>query len=205
MPYFNSDGIESTMCGNGGRCAIAFADFLSLIHGEAQFCTIDGSHKGIILEKNGNMTLVNLSMNDVAQLKQFTEGIVIDTGSPHLVIFDKNVDEIDVVSSGRKLRYADTFAPAGTNVDFAEILPDGKSIYVRTYERGVEDETLSCGTGVTAAALAFGSRLEEGQAEIVVTTRGGDLKVSFEKKDKTFTNIWLEGPAVMVYKGNFEF
>ncbi|TSA26120.1 MAG: diaminopimelate epimerase [Bacteroidetes bacterium] len=184
MVYYNSNGHESTLCGNGGRCITAFAHALGIIGNSARFLAVDGEHTSEILKEQGNVTWVRLKMADVPATscqvprsekrkakseiisgirhnrhcergEAAASGIQINTGSPHLVLFVEDAAAIDVVGEGRKLRNDPQFGPDGTNVDFVEI--KGDTLFVRTYERGVENETLSCGTGVTAAALAFAS------------------------------------------------
>lgn len=199
MQYFNSDGRESTMCGNGGRCIIAFADFLSLINGKTSFIGPDGEHTGMIISKNNNEYQVKLSLRDVEEIQLRGNDYVINTGSPHLVRFVPEVSDFNVVEEGRRLRNHHDFQPDGINVNFIMAL-DGR-LHVRTYERGVEDETLSCGTGVTASALAYAhlNDLQEGPVSII--TRGGNLQLHFKKTVRGFSDIFLEGPAVRVYGG----
>jgi diaminopimelate epimerase len=194
MKYFNSDGNESTMCGNGGRCSSAFAIREGIAGKELTFKAIDGSHKAI--QGDG---IIKLQMNDVKEPTLINGNYFINTGSPHCVIFRENIDNIDVNSEGRKIRMSADYAPDGTNVNFVEITGDG--IYVRTFERGVEEETLSCGTGVTASAIAS---VLSGQIDINpvrVKTKGGNLSVSFKKTENTITDIWLSGPATFVFEG----
>ena len=199
MRYFNADGHESTMCGNGGRCAVSFADYLSLAPKKSRFLATDGEHTGSILSHDENTYQVLLSMSDVNGYRKFGEDFILDTGSPHLVRFTKEVDKTGVVKEGRAVRYLADFQPEGINVNFVEEREG--HIFVRTYERGVEDETLSCGTGVTASSLAYAALrgLEEGI--IQVRTMGGNLSLSFKRKDNVFTEICLEGPVVKVYNG----
>jgi diaminopimelate epimerase len=213
MKYFNSDGNESTMCGNGGRCVTAFARSLGLIEKYARFIAVDGEHQSEILKTEGTAGWIRLKMMDIAKSKieHHTSKIIINTGSPHLVVLRDRVRETDVVAEGRKLRFDPQFAPDGINVDFVEVRDNG--LFVRTYERGVENETLSCGTGVTAAALAVaheyagagGSSVTSGiqhpASAINIETPGGLLKVRFTQTEASFTNIWLEGPAEFVFKG----
>lgn len=202
MKYYNSDGQESTMCGNGGRCIVAFADFLSPGRIPIRFLSADGEHTGYIIGKEGDIYQIKLSMNDVPGYRMMDRDFVLNTGSPHLVRFVLTVESVDVVREGRAVRYLDDFQPEGININFVE--DKGKQIFVRTYERGVEDETLSCGTGVTASSLAYAITrgLQEGMVH--VNTRGGKLKLHFRLKDKGFTDIWLEGPAAKVYQGTIE-
>jgi diaminopimelate epimerase len=202
MTYFNSDGNESTMCGNGGRCMTAFAHSLGLTRKDARFHAIDGEHTGIILGKIPNGFLVRLKMKDVTVEDNHTDHLFIDTGSPHYIVFTDHADSIDIIREARKIRYDTCFAEEGTNVDFVEKTAEG--IYVRSYERGVENETLSCGTGVTASALATAVRSESDPGMYQVKTRGGELKVRYTRSGNTFTDIWLEGPAQKVFNGTAE-
>jgi diaminopimelate epimerase len=199
MRYYNADGKEGTMCGNGGRCIVAFARHLGMISEKCTFNSIDGIHNATILKESQDTIYVSLQMKDVHHHKRINGNIFMDTGSPHYVIFSNNVSEIDVFKKGRVLRNDNKFHPEGTNVNFVEIQEEG--IFVRTYERGVEDETLSCGTGVTASALAFAIENRKDKGNIEINTRGGRLNVKFEKNGNSFFNIWLEGPAQLVFSG----
>ena len=199
MTYFNSDGNESTMCGNGGRCITVFARELGLIGDKAHFSAIDGTHESI-LKSGQKMWLCRLKMKDAVIGKVHADGIFIDTGSPHLVTFITNAADTEVVASGRMIRHDPRFAPGGVNVDFVEVT--GSGLFVRTYERGVEDETLSCGTGVTAAVLAYAFLHPENRDIPEVRTRGGSLKVSYQQAGPSFQEVWLEGPAEKVFEGH---
>jgi len=199
MRYFNSDGREGSMCGNGGRCIAAFAYQHLKLNEKITFLAVDGIHQAEILKSENGITQVRLKMADVSQVQHGEGYYVLDTGSPHYVKFVENADETDVVAEGKSVRYSPLF-PHGTNVDFVEI-KNGK-LYVRTYERGVEDETLSCGTGVTASAIAASFVSPANEYEI--TTRGGNLKVSFTREKEFFSDVWLEGPAAFVYMGEIE-
>lgn len=196
MVYFNADGKESTMCGNGGRCIAAFAYDINLVESTMRFVAIDGLHEATILADNE----VSLLMQDVDEI-QFVDDttVIMNTGSPHYVKWAQNIHQIDVVQAGRNIRNQVQFAPNGINVNFAERM--NEYISVRTYERGVEDETLACGTGVTAVAIA--STLDRtGMFEIPVKALGGNLKVSFTKS--TFNaahQVMLQGPAKKVFEG----
>jgi len=195
MKYFNSDGYEGTMCGNGGRCVVMFAEKIKLIKQNARFKTNDGVHTAEITD-----TTVRLRMNDVKAIRKFGDNYFVDTGSPHYITFRKNIDIIDVFNEGRKLRNNQQFKPHGTNVNFAEIQRNG--ISVRTYERGVENETMSCGTGAVAAAIVsvFSGQIDSDN--VPVKTRGGILNVSFFRTNKgDFSDIVLEGPAAFVFEG----
>lgn len=199
MVYFNSNGKEGSMCGNGGRCIVAFAHSLGMIKDKTIFLAMDGIHEAQIFNDSSNRNAaIRLKMADVADFKKSKDHYEINTGSPHYVKFVENPDEIDIVSEGKKIRYSNAF-PDGTNVNFVNTGDD--SIYVRTYERGVEDETLSCGTGVTASAIAAFLSGNFPSGAVDVKTRGGQLHVDFEKKDNLFRNVWLTGPATFVFKG----
>lgn len=201
MVYYNADGNESTMCGNGGRCITRFASDLGITLPKYNFLAIDGPHDATI-EANG---IVNLKMIDVHQVASFPEFKFLNTGSPHVVMPVTDILNIDVYNKGKEIRYSDTFTPGGTNVNFTEVT-DNNTIFVRTYERGVEDETLSCGTGVTACALIQADLSNNTEPQTVnVKTRGGNLKVMFTAENaQTFSNIWLCGPAEKVFEGNIQ-
>lgn len=206
MVYFNADGRESTMCGNGGRCIAAFAQKIGAAADHCHFWAIDGPHEARIQPRPGDRTSwwVELKMGDVPKVMRDDEAtFVLNTGSPHYVQFVKNVESFPVVETGRTVRYSDRFAPAGgINANFVEIVDEG--LRIRTYERGVEDETLACGTGVTAAALAWHTKTTPtpGPAQVAVQTCGDHLQVRFEADGKGgFSNIWLCGPATEVFEG----
>lgn len=199
MVYFNADGNQSSMCGNGGRCLVAFARHLKVIEDTAIFTAIDGKHTATISEG-----LVSLKMLDVDASDLNGKSVFLDTGSPHHIIFTEEVGDIDVKSKGQKIRYSDQYEPSGgTNVNFVQQTGENNFL-VRTYERGVEDETFSCGTGVTAVAIAANALGMSPASEIILKTRGGDLKVTFEREKDIYLNIWLTGPAQFVYKGEVE-
>ncbi|HRH48382.1 MAG TPA: diaminopimelate epimerase [Panacibacter sp.] len=196
MIYYNADGNESSMCGNGGRCLVKFAYHLGIHKDNYTFIAVDGEHEAIIKE-NG---WVYLKMKDVTGISKEHFDSVLNTGSPHYVKNVVRVADYDVVKTGKEIRYSDEFEKEGINVNFVEELND-QEIFVRTYERGVEDETLSCGTGVTAAALVFAHN-DNGFNRIEVKTLGGHLAVEFDKtSEDEFKNIWLCGPAEFVFKG----
>jgi diaminopimelate epimerase len=194
MKYFNSDGKLGTMCGNGGRCVSHFASTLGLAGKETRFIAADGEHEARI-----NANIVSLKMNNVSDIKLIKGNYFINTGSPHYIVFVKNVAETDVFETGKKIRWFDDFAPGGTNVNFVEVT--GEGIFVRTFERGVEDETLSCGTGSTASAIASVLSGHLATSPVKIKTMGGDLEVTFEVVNKDIKNIWLKGPAEFVYSG----
>ncbi|WP_115839556.1 diaminopimelate epimerase [Winogradskyella sediminis] len=198
MVYYNADGNESTMCGNGGRCIVAFAKFLNIIENDTEFVAIDGLHKAKI--ENG---LVHLQMQDVSLIKTFDNHLFLDTGSPHHVQMVSGLDTLNVKSKGSKIRYGAPYNEAGSNVNFVEEISTD-NFAVRTYERGVEDETLSCGTGVTAVALAMHKSGRTQENDIGLQTQGGPLNVTFNCNDTGYFNIWLIGPAQQVFKGEIE-
>jgi diaminopimelate epimerase len=196
MVYFNADGKEGSMCGNGGRCIVQFASFLGIKKNEYRFSATDGVHTAKIdLDKK-----ISLKMNDVNHVEFALDHYILNTGSPHYVKFVADVEAVDVVAEGQKIRYSKPFAEKGINVNFVQTLAEDQ-IYVRTYERGVENETLSCGTGVTASAL-MAAHNDNGFNRVEVKTKGGDLSVEFEKVSETeFKNILLGGPATFVFSG----
>lgn len=196
MVYYNSDGNESTMCGNGGRCITHFANHLKIIKKETKFIAIDGEHLAQIQEG-----LVNLQMIDVNNIERVNSDYWLDTGSPHYIQFVEKLDSIDVFNSGKKIRNSEKFIKEGTNVNFVEELRNGE-IAIRTYERGVENETLACGTGVTAAAIVYGMR--KSLSQIKVKAQGGNLEVKFNQFDNSFQDVWLKGPSEFVFKGTVQ-
>ena len=199
MKYYNSDGRESTMCGNGGRCLVKFAHDMGLIKTTYRFIAVDGEHEAEV-ESDGT---VSLKMNDVNLIKKIGQDYVLDTGSPHFVQLTNDVMRLDVFRKGREIRNSNGYKEKGINVNFVEQLHDTDKIIVRTYERGVEDETLSCGTGVTAAALVCYHN-DNGYNHVQVQTKGGTLSVDYDKVGDSFKNIWLTGPAEKVFEGTVE-
>ena len=194
MIYFNSDGKQTSMCGNGGRCVISFAKKLNIIDDKVTFLAIDGLHEGIIKGET-----IKIKMIKVSNIHEVYNGCLLDTGSPHFVKFCPSVNKINVLKSGRELRNNKEISEDGVNINFTEII-DNYSIKFRTYERGVENETLSCGTGVIASALSAYSKGLVDSNRIKISTLGGELFVSFDFKN-VYDNIWLEGPAIEVFKG----
>lgn len=197
MVYYNSDGNESSMCGNGGRCIVEYARSLGLVKVKANFLASDGEHEATI----NHPFYISLKMNNVSKVEMSGQYCYLNTGSPHYVLFVSNVKNYNVVEEGRKIRNNERFKENGTNVNFIE--KELNDLFVRTYERGVEDETYSCGTGVTAAALVASLKNVSTATDYCdVKTLGGNLKVKFKKhEDNSFTDIWLEAPATFVYKG----
>jgi len=196
MRYFNSDGNESTMCGNGGRCVALFARDLGLVSEKAVFKAVDGIHHAIFVTQ----TTVRLKMSDVMAPKKLSDKrYTVNTGSPHFVMFVDDVETIDVNNLGAKIRYDKSISDQGVNVNFCTI--ENQQIKIRTYERGVENETLACGTGCVASAIsAFFSGLIF-EKPIQLQTRGGQLIVDFENDNQDFTNVYLTGEAKKVFYG----
>jgi len=195
MIYFNADGKQSSMCGNGGRCIIAFAQMLEITESETTFMAIDGEHKGRLMDDG-----IYLQMQDVKKIEGVGDGLVLNTGSPHYIEMVDELEYIDVNKQGRKIRNSAPFKKEGINVNF---VLDASDLQVRTYERGVEAETLSCGTGVVATAIAmhYANCIEE--TLVNVKTKGGELTVSFEEFNGGYRNIWLSAEASMVFAGEF--
>lgn len=196
MVYYNADGNQSSMCGNGGRCMVNFAKSVGIIRENYHFLAVDGSHEAFI-----NNNRVHLKMNDVNIVADHNGFYFLDTGSPHYVTFVDDVQVVDVAKKGAQIRYDKQFEPGGTNVNFLDVKDD--LVHIRTYERGVEDETLSCGTGVTASAIAFAikNRLSDGKHSLKLQTMGGELQVDFELIQGKFEQVWLIGPGELVFEG----
>ncbi len=211
MIYFNADGQQSSMCGNGGRCMVAFAKYLGIISKKTNFKTIftaiDGVHEAQIIGD-----VVSLKMNDVETVLQGKDFFFLNTGSPHYVSYVEDIENYKVFEHGKAIRYSETYQPKGTNINFiSEISAD--YLFVRTYERGVEDETFSCGTGVTAAAIAYSitkqqvnkveNKIDISTNHIKIKTLGGELAVSFEFSDGKYYDIYLKGEAKLVFEGKY--
>jgi diaminopimelate epimerase len=197
MIYYNADGKEGSMCGNGGRCMVKFAHYSGIQKEKYRFMAVDGEHEAE-LDAGG---IVSLKMQDVDAIESHHSDFILNTGSPHYVKLVKDVMKFDVLKKGRDIRYHKEFEKEGINVNFVEQLSDTDRIVVRTYERGVENETMSCGTGATAAALVCYHN-ENGFNEVEVDTPGGRLNVEFDRVDDgRFVNIWLCGPAEKVFEG----
>ncbi len=233
MSFFNSDGLPGSMCGNGGRCICAFATQLGIVpeNRPFKFWSSDGEHEGLVVSRHGNRAIVRLKMRDVTQYACDREKnrFLLDTGSPHYVQFLNDCENTDVVKNGRAIRFSNDF-PHGINVNFVEQNPNG--LQMRTYERGVEDETFSCGTGATASALAsvLKNEISPGHHTVHISTKGGNLQVDFEMeityaetnktypekenffqsvpegfnlmKSRAFTQVYLEGLATFVFEAD---
>ena len=198
MVYFNADGNESTMCGNGGRCIVAFADFLGIINRDTRFLAIDGPHLAIIDSEH-----IELKMQDVSTISSSENFHLLNTGSPHYVALKSDLETIDMNIEGAKIRYSEPFKSNGVNVNFAEKINED-TFAIRTYERGVEAETLSCGTGATAVAIAMFHSKQTTSNAINLQTQGGVLKVRFNPLLESYSEVWLCGPAKQVFKAEIE-
>jgi diaminopimelate epimerase len=198
MLYYNADGRESSMCGNGGRCLVRFAEELNIVQKSCHFLAVDGPHYAKISEQN-----IELGMIDVQNWEEHGNDISLNTGSPHYITWVENVESIDVFNNGRAIRYNETYKQAGINVNFLEW--KNNSLFVRTYERGVEDETLSCGTGVTGAAMAYAIKNNlQGDVRVPIQTKGGHLEVRFHRHERQFHKVYLIGPAIKVFEGSID-
>lgn len=196
MIYYNSDGNQSSMCGNGGRCIVAFAKMLSIIDKEATFLATDGLHHALILDNDS----ISLEMKNVSKIRVGEEYVFLNTGSPHHVMLVDDLENYDVKKNGATIRYSELYGKEGSNVNFVKQLSENH-FALRTYERGVEDETLSCGTGATAVAIAMHAIGKTNAHHIYLDVEGGKLEVSFEKDGNSYTNVFLKGPATFVFEG----
>jgi len=202
MKYFNSDGSELGMCGNGARCVTQFAKKLGIINNSAIFQASDGAHHAEIINNN----YVRVKMNDIDMsnydlIDKNFDNIYLQNGSPHLIINSNDIDKIDVFNEGRKIRYGDKYKDEGVNINFVDFTSNSSLCKVRTYERGVEGETLSCGTGAVAVAVVLNYSKITNKEEIIISMKGGNLKVSFNRLGDNFSNIWLYGDVAEIYKG----
>lgn len=195
MVYFNADGNEGSMCGNGGRCIVAFAEKLNVIQNKTTFEAIDGLHHATISNENVSLNMIDVHTVEVQEGYTF-----LDTGSPHHVCFLEDIENLDVKSIGAKIRNGSPYFKEGTNVNFVEQQSESQ-FKVRTYERGVEDETLACGTGVTAVAISANKTNKTNKEHLVIEVQGGVLEVSFKKEGNAYKNVYLKGPAQFVYAG----
>jgi len=201
MVYYNSDGQSSSMCGNGGRCIVAFAKYLGIFEEQTSFLAVDGPHYAKV-SKEGDY--VSLQMIDVTTINKDGEAYVMNTGSPHYVTFvEENLKEKDVFKEGKAIRNSENYAKEGININFVEF--EGHEHFVRTYERGVEDETFACGTGSVAVAIALAKHQGlTGQITTPLRVLGGKLNIRFDTDGSNFTNVFLEGPANRVFEGEIE-
>jgi len=195
MKYFNADGYEAEMCGNGGRCIVAFAHRLGITGDHTRFLASDGAHEANLLPDG----LVQLGMKPVNHIEFHKDGYFLNTGVPHVVVFCHDLEHLDVDALGRKIRRLPRYQPSGTNVNFVEEI--NRVLHVRTYERGVEAETRACGTGVVASAIAFSHRSKDQATAFTCSTRGGELQVTFNKTDAGYEDVCLTGSAVQVFEG----
>ncbi|MCC6384395.1 MAG: diaminopimelate epimerase [Bacteroidia bacterium] len=204
MIYFNADGHIGSMCGNGGRCMVAYVRRLRMIENKTQFKASDGRHEAEVLSSDlrEQKMVIKLKMQDVTELVPAGDDLILDTGSPHYVCKVSTLDQLDVVRQGRKIRYSPQFAQAGINVNFLEI--SNRKLSLRTYERGVEDETWSCGTGAVAAALAaVHKNWIKQESPVVIDAKGGTLSVHFKSLEGGYQDVWLEGNAIRAYDGQY--
>lgn len=199
MVYYNADGNEGSMCGNGGRCIVKFAHDLGVISDETVFLAVDGVHEASVM---ADQNWVSLKMMNVSEVSRDDEAYVLNTGSPHYVSLVHDLENFPVFVEGQRIRYNNLYRQEGINVNF--VAPFENGYFVRTYERGVEDETLACGTGATAVALAMAAASgQDGNFQTPIRVLGGQLNVLFEKRGSQFTNVYLEGPASFVFQGKF--
>lgn len=198
MQYFNADGKEGSLCGNGSRCIVSYAFSKKYIKDHTRFLASDGIHSAEILPDG----MISLQMNDVQDIEYLNPDLELNTGSPHYIRIVSDVNGIDVVNEGRNIRNSGKYKTDGINVNFLE--QENDLLKIRTYERGVEDETLSCGTGAVASALVHAFLVKDETGEYIVSTKGGLLKVKFKRNGKAFTDILLTGPAEFVFKGQIE-
>ena len=199
MVYYNSDGNPSSMCGNGGRCLVAFAKKLNVINSSCTFIATDGLHHATIADDG----LVSLQMIDVIHVKIMPDYVFLNTGSPHHMQLVDDLENYNIKENGAAIRYGQLYGAAGSNVNFVKQI-NADTFSLRTYERGVEDETLSCGTGATAVAIAMNAIGKTNATSIHLNVEGGKLEVSFDENNGQFTNIFLKGPAEFVFKGEID-
>jgi diaminopimelate epimerase len=199
MVYYNADGNESSMCGNGGRCLVAFAKKMGVIENEATFIAVDGLHHATI----DSMNIVSLQMKEVDQVQINPNYIFLNTGSPHHVQLTEHLEAIDIKKEGAAIRYGDLYGKAGSNVNFVKPISQNE-FSIRTYERGVEDETLSCGTGATAVAIAMNAIGKSAENKITINVEGGQLEITFQKENGIYKDVFLKGPATFVFEGVYE-
>ncbi|MGL2963218.1 diaminopimelate epimerase [Flavobacterium sp. RSB2_4_14] len=196
MVYFNSDGNQSSMCGNGGRCLVAFAKSLSIIDKQTTFLATDGLHHASVLEND----IISLQMKNVSDVKVKEDYVFLNTGSPHHVMMVEYLENYDVKTNGATIRYSELYGKEGSNVNFVKQLSENH-FALRTYERGVEDETLSCGTGATAVAIAMNAIGKTNSHHIYLDVEGGKLEVTYVKEGDKYNKVFLKGPATFVFEG----
>ncbi len=197
MDFYNPDGSQS-FCGNGSRCAVAFAKFLGIVEQDILFNAIDGLHNAELVGDQ-----VKIGMNQFGSIEKIGADDFIDTGSPHYISYCRPNDQRDIIAFGQAVRYSERFKEEGTNVNLINEIGD-HHIAIRTYERGVENETLACGTGATACGLSYAALQQDQISGVVkVDVKGGELKIHYVKTNQAdvFSDIWLEGPAEFVFKG----
>ena len=196
MLYFNSDGAKSSLCGNGARCIVKFAFTLGIISEKTSFFAIDGEHQANLIEED-----VSIRFNDISKIEFDNDNMVIDSGSPHFIILNEKINDINIDYEARKIRNSKKYKSKGINVNFVAV---DNAISMRTYERGVEAETLSCGTGAvaTAVGLHYSKNIEDNIVQL--NTKGGVLTVSFDEFNGCYKNIWLTGEVNLIYIGEFE-
>ncbi|GAB4375755.1 MAG: diaminopimelate epimerase [Salibacteraceae bacterium] len=197
MIYFNADGSSGSLCGNGARCIVAFARSQGLIDEHCRFAAADGEHEAVYVGDD----VVSIRMRDVYEVSEVSGYSFVDTGSPHVVIFVSDLSKPGLMDEARNIRYSEPFAKEGVNVNF--VSAHQNLLEIRTYERGVEDETLACGTGVTAAAIVAHKRFGV-VPPVRVKAKGGDLTVSFDHDNGAYTNVWKTGPAKLVFEGKWK-
>lgn len=196
MVYYNSDGNQSTMCGNGGRCLVAFAKRIAVIEKSATFMAVDGLHYAAISDDG----IVSLQMQNVTAINSQPEYVFLNTGSPHHIQFENKLQDLDVNKAGSTIRYSDLYGKEGSNVNF--VAQEATDFFaIRTYERGVEGETLSCGTGATATAIAMHYLGKTTANSVGIKVQGGQLEVTFQEADGIYSEVFLKGPAVFVFEG----
>ncbi len=204
MRYFNSDGFETTMCGNGGRCISLYAHHQGIGGHEKVFNGADGVHRAKIVKSDDLRGIVEVQLNHIGPVERLDDDFFLNTGSPHFVRFVTDIGDVDVVGVGREIRNDPEYGKNGVNVNFVEPTREG-SFRLRTYERGVEDETLACGTGAAAAAIATHLAKQPGCTRFSIKAQGGQLTVSFDADGQGhFTDVWLRGEARKVFHGKFE-
>lgn len=202
MTYYNADGHEGSLCGNGGRCIAYFARQKGVIKAETRFEAIDGEHQAVILSGKYDEGIVSLKMADVKNIEKFDNEYFLNTGSPHFVKIVEDLDAINAFEFGKSIRWDKRFQPGGTNANIVSVKKD--NLFVRTFERGVENLTLACGTGVVASAIVAAEKSDNQYDNYFVKTDGGDLRVTFIKKNNIYSDIWLEGPVRKVFDGIVE-